>query len=79
MTNLIHFFNTTETADQTSKEGYAVDVFIFSKLSDQDMADLGVTPLSASALTTSSAPQTYSIIFDNLDFFIQMHHQSTGQ
>lgn len=79
MTNLIHFFNTTETTDQTSKEGDAVDVFTFSKLSDQDLADLGVTPLPASALTTSSAPQTYSIIIDNLDFFIQTHHQSTSQ
>jgi len=73
MTNLIHFFNTAETADQPS------NVFTFSKLSDQEMADLGVAPLSASAFTTSSAPQTYSIIFDKLDFFIQTHHQSTRQ
>ncbi|XP_056441396.1 uncharacterized protein LOC130378777 [Gadus chalcogrammus] len=43
------------------------------------MADLGVAPLSASALPTSPAPQTYSIIFDNLDFYVQTHHQSTSQ
>ena len=43
------------------------------------MADLGVAPLSTSALRTSSAPQTYSIIFDNLDFYMQTHHQSISQ
>lgn len=69
----------SETTDQQSKEGDVVDVFTFSTLSDQDMADLGVTPLPASALTTSSPPPTYSLIFDNLDFFIQTHHQSTSQ
>nr|XP_055051616.1 uncharacterized protein LOC129437481 isoform X2 [Misgurnus anguillicaudatus]XP_055051617.1 uncharacterized protein LOC129437481 isoform X2 [Misgurnus anguillicaudatus] len=55
------------------------DVFTFSALSDEDMADLGVVPLSVPALPATSIPHTYSIVFDNLDFFIRTHHQSTNQ
>ena len=79
MNNLIYLFTITETTVQPSKEADAVDAFTFSTVSDLDMTNLGVAPLSVSAIPTSSAPQTYSIIFDNLDFYMQTHHQSTSR
>ncbi|KAM4590945.1 uncharacterized protein PAE49_013275 [Odontesthes bonariensis] len=57
------------TEDQ-SNIGDARD-FTFTTFSDDEMASLSVAPLPQSPL-----PQTYSIIFDNLDFFIHTHHQS---
>lgn len=69
----------TETTGTSSKEVDALRVFTFSGLSDEDMADLGVAPLPAPIHPTSPTPQTYSIVFDNLDFYIQTHHQSLSQ
>ncbi|XP_041913014.1 uncharacterized protein LOC121677922 [Alosa sapidissima] len=67
------------STSKSTKEGDALDVFTFSTLTDEEMADLGVAPLSVPVLPTSHTPQTYSIIFDNLDFYIQTHQQSITQ
>ncbi|XP_076140321.1 uncharacterized protein LOC143123086 isoform X1 [Alosa pseudoharengus] len=48
----------------------------FNSLSDSEAAELGLSS-SASPITHPTPPQTYSIIFDNLDFFMRAHHQST--
>lgn len=57
------------TEDQSST-GDARD-FTFTTISEDEMASFGVAPLPQPPL-----PQTYSIIFDNLDFFIHPHYQS---
>uniref|UniRef100_A0AAV2M223 DUF6589 domain-containing protein n=1 Tax=Knipowitschia caucasica TaxID=637954 RepID=A0AAV2M223_KNICA len=67
---------TATTSTATSKDVDALDIFTFSGLSNEDLADLGVAPLSPTAYPTSPTPPTYSIIFDNLDFYMQTHHQS---
>uniref|UniRef100_A0AAV2K6F8 Uncharacterized protein n=1 Tax=Knipowitschia caucasica TaxID=637954 RepID=A0AAV2K6F8_KNICA len=43
------------------------------------MGNLGVTTLPAEATSVPTPPKTYSIIFDNLDFFCRTHHQSISQ
>lgn len=50
--------------------------FTFSAVTDSDIADLGVAPLPPQALSKPTPPCTYSVIFDNLDFFCRTHHQS---
>ena len=54
----------------------------FSSLTDAEMDDLGVSILpleTAPQPTPQTPPPTYSIIFDNVDFFIRPHYQSTRQ
>ena len=48
----------------------------FNRLSDSEAAELGFSS-SAFPITHPTPPPTYSIIFDNLDFFMRAHHQST--
>lgn len=72
------FSSNSEPTKQPNEVVDALDVYTFSTLSDEDMADLGVVPLSVPALPSASVPNTYSIVFDNLDFFIRTHHQSTN-
>ena len=66
----------TGTGDGTAE-------FTFSSLTDGEMADLGVGFLSLGPAPSPSPqetpPPTYSIIFDNVDFFIRPHYQSSSQ
>ncbi|XP_046880473.1 uncharacterized protein LOC124470549 isoform X2 [Hypomesus transpacificus] len=48
----------------------------FSSLSDSEAAELGLSS-SAFPIAHPTPPPTYSIIFDNFDFFVRAHHQST--
>ncbi|XP_076128519.1 uncharacterized protein LOC143109630 [Alosa pseudoharengus] len=54
-------------------------VLAFSTITDTEMADLGVAILPEEAPTEPTPPCTYSIIFDNLDFFSHTHHQSINR
>lgn len=65
----------TELQQTEKRLDEACDLTFFS-ITDEDMADLGVSSLPSPPNTQSSPPPTYSIIFDNLDFFIRTHHQS---
>nr|XP_055035500.1 uncharacterized protein LOC129423273 [Misgurnus anguillicaudatus] len=47
-----------------------------SRLSDSEAAEMGLNS-PASPITHHTPPPTYSIIFDNLDFFMRAHHQSS--
>lgn len=53
-----------------------IAVLPFSRLSDSEAAELGLSSF-AFPITPSTPPPTYSLIFDNLDFFMHAHHQST--
>lgn len=70
--------SSTGTTEQLIQELDARDVFTFCTLSNEEMADLGVTHLPAPTIPPSPVPNTYSVIFDNLDFYIHTHHQSTN-
>lgn len=61
------------TAAQQQDDGF--DLATFS-ITEEEMAELGVSSLPA---TQSTPPPSYSLIFDNLDFFIRTHHQSLVQ
>ncbi|XP_077082895.1 uncharacterized protein LOC143736155 [Siphateles boraxobius] len=54
-------------------------VLAFSTITDTEMADLGVAIVPEEAPTEPTLPCTYSIIFDNLDFFSHTHHQSINR
>lgn len=43
------------------------------------MAELGVSTLPAESNKQSSPPPSFSLILDNLDFFIRTHHQSLAK
>ena len=70
--------STTGTTEQLTQELDGCDVFTFSTLSNEEMADLGVALLPSPPPPPSRVRSTYSIIFDNLDFFLHTHHQSTN-
>lgn len=73
--DLEDFFNSESQVpvltEDHSNAGDATD-FTFTTISEDEMASLGVAPLPQSP----TLPQTYSLIFDNLDFFMHTHHQS---
>ena len=54
----------------------AQSVLPFSSLSNSEAAELGLSS-STFPITHPSPPPTYSIIFDNLDLFMRVHHQSS--
>lgn len=58
-----------------SKNESELAVLPFSRLSDSEAAKLGLSS-SAFPITHPTPPPTYSIIFDNLDFFMRAHYQS---
>ena len=65
--------------------GTGTAVFSYSSITNADMEDLGVSLLqlgpspSPNPPSQQTPPSTYSIIFDNLDFFVRPHHQSTSE
>lgn len=62
--------------DQQLGSDSVTAVLAFSTVTDAEMADLGVAILPAEAPSEPTPPCTYSVIFDNLDFFCRTHHQS---
>lgn len=73
--------STLQMDQQTNLEpGDGTADFTFSSLTDAEMADLGTSLLPVAAPSTQSTPPpTYSVIFDNVDFFIRPHHQSISR
>lgn len=65
---------TNSTQKESNVERLALT---FPSLTDEEMCDLGVASLPPTVPATQSfPPSTHSLVFVNLDFFVQTHHQS---
>ena len=65
---------TPSSTSQMTGDGRAE--LTFSSLPGAEMDDLGVSILPPGPAPQTTPPPTYSIIFDNVDFFIRPHYQS---
>lgn len=68
----------TEQQENKTRQYEGFDL-TFCSITDEEMEDLGVSSMPTVPNTLSSPPRTFSLIFDNLDFFIRTHHQSLAQ
>ncbi|XP_063076038.1 uncharacterized protein LOC134466070 [Engraulis encrasicolus] len=70
---------TPSQEDQQLGSDDVTAVSVFSAVTGTEMVDLGVAVLPTEAPSEQSLPPSYSIIFDNLDFFSRTHHQSISR